>query len=253
MYSTQGKRKKRAKGEVKATKPFRPPRKASQSVIPGLLKQTGTEKKVLFVGTSDPTNALLALNATGTITCLNLIAVGSSMFNRVGRRIEMTSVRFCGFLQTISGITRATISPDLGRIMIIYDRQTNGAFPSITDILQDTDQAGTNTTESQTGINMNNRERFVTIMDIKLTVPQATATAGVLTNVFPNGGDQAWHFDEFRKLRGLTTHYKADSATAVIGDISTGALYLLSFSTNFAAGNELFAINFNVRLKYVDV
>lgn len=214
--------------------------------------QTKTEKKVLFTGTADPTNIVLPMNTTGVVVAINLIAVGSSMFNRVGRKIEMRSVRFVAKLEN-PGVTRATINPDMGRIMIVYDRQTNGAFPAIADILQDTDQAGTNTTEGMSGLNMDNRERFVTIMDKKIGLPQATMTAGVATNVFPNDSDIPVVIDEFRKLRGLTTHFKADSSPAVIGDVSTGGLYVVALSQIQAAGTEVWQYNFNVRLKYVDV
>jgi len=253
MYSGQGKRKKRVKGEgSKATKPFRqPPRRANtMGAIPGLLRTMGTEKKVLFTGVADPVNISMALNSTGAVSCLNLIQVGSSMFNRIGRKIEMKSVRLSGQITTLA-VTRATSTPDHARIMIIYDRQTNGAFPTVSDILQDTDQAGTNFTEAYSSLNMNNRERFVTIADCRITLPQVTNTAGVLTNVFPNANIPI-RVDEFRKLRGLTTHFKADSNPAVIGDISTGALYIISLAMT-ASGAENFGFYWNVRLKYEDV
>lgn len=251
---------KRTYGPKKTTartmKPFRQPRRGvrrtQSSVIPGLLRQTATEKKVLYTGTNDPVNATLALNTTGTVTAINLIQVGSSMFNRIGRKIEMRSIRISGQLFTAT-VTRATVVPDYARVLIIYDRQTNGAFPTVSDILQDTDQAGTNTTEAFSGLNMNNRERFVTIMDKRFTIPQATATAGVLTNVFPQNEMYPIKIDEFRRLRGLTTHYKADSNPAVIGDVSTGGLYAVSIAQTQAAGTELFSFQFNCRLKYVDV
>lgn len=250
MITVTGKRTRTPKKKTrKVTKPFRPPRRGStsSSVIPGLLYQTNNEKKVLYTAV-----AAVDLSSTGNINCLNLIRVGSSMFNRIGRKIEMRSIRIRANMITLP-VTRATATPSFGRMAVVYDRQTNGAFPSIADIFQDTDQAGANTDSALSGINMDNRERFVTIIQKNLVIPQATATAGVLTNVFPNASNVEVVFDEFRKLRGLTTHYKADSAPAVIGDISTGALYLIGDSTGPASGSELFGISANVRLKYVDV
>lgn len=251
MYSGVRKRKKAPPKTAKVTRPFIGPRRRPPPVIPGLLKQTGTEKKVLFIG-SQSLGTFLTMNTTAQIQCINLIQVGSSMFNRIGRKLEMRSLRLVADLNTLN-VTRATIQPDMGRIMIIYDRQTNGANPAIADFLQDTDQAGTNTTDALSGLNMNNRERFVTILDKKLSLPQATATAGVLTNVFPNDVGIPTQIDEFRKLRGLTTHYKADSNPAVIGDISTGALFIIALSAAQASGTELFNYSWNLRLKYVDL
>jgi len=217
-----------------------------------MLRQNNVEKKVLYVGTESAAT-YLALNTTGTIQCVNLIQVGSSMFNRIGRKIEMKSIRLVCDIETLN-VTRATITPDIGRIMVIYDRQTNGANPAQADFLQDTDQAGTNYTTAFSGLNMNNRERFVTLIDKKLSLPQGTATAGVLTNVFPNDGlSIPAQFDEFRKLRGLTTHYKADSNPAVIGDISTGGLFIVSLGFAQTAGTELYRYQWNVRLKYTDL
>lgn len=244
-----GKRKKKTKKTTKVTKPFRPPR-GSNTVIPGLLHQTQIEKKVIFFGTADAVNTVLALNSTGSIACINLIQIGSSMFNRIGRKLEMASLRLTGHINTLQ-VTRATTTVDYARVVIVYDRQTNGANPAITDILQDTEQNGTNTTTPFSGLNMNNRERFVTLVDHRFTLPQVTNTAGVLTNVFPQM-ELPVKIDAFRRLRGLTTHYKADSSPAVIGDISTGGLFIFSLA-NQAAGTEEFQFDWNVRLKYVDL
>lgn len=249
--TTYGKRARAKKGGVtkKVTRQFRPPRQ--RGVIPGLLYQTKSEKKVLYTGTLGGAGNL-AMNTTGSVIALNLVQVGSSMFNRIGRKIEMRSIRLVLDLNTLP-VTRATILPDLGRVMVIYDRQTNGANPVLADFLADTDQTGVNTTEAQSGLNMNNRERFVTIIDKKINLPQATNTAGVMTNVFPPGDVIPAWCDEFRRLKGLTTHYRADSNPAVIGDIATGGLFIIALSKSQAAGTELFNVSFNCRLKYVDV
>lgn len=244
MQKRRGPQKKAAK---KVTKPFRAPRARQQpSVIPGLLRQTGAEKKVMATNTGQ-----MVLNSTGSIIALNLIQVGSSMFNRIGRKIEMLSVRIV-FDINIPNATRAS-DIDLCKIAIVYDRQTNGAYPALADIFQDTDQTGANSTTPESGLNMNNRERFVTIMDIKKSMPSATNTAGVLTDVFPNGSSEWTMVDEFRKLRGLTTHYKADSNPAVIGDIATGALYLVTLGGLVAASENFVIANAVVRLKYTDL
>lgn len=247
-----GKRTRKTKKVTKkVTKPFRPPRRGSQGVIPGLLHQTNNEKKVVFFGAADVVNGYLFVNSTGSVVCINLIQVGSSMFNRIGRKIEMHSIRLMTNLINIAA-TRNTILCDYLRIIVVYDRQTNGALPTIGDIIQDTEQNATNTTTPFSGLNMNNRERFVTLIDHRITIPQANSTAGVLTNVFPNDVGLQVKTDEFRRLRGLTTHYKADSSPAVIGDISTGALFIVTLAAQ-PAGTELFALDWNVRLKYVDL
>jgi len=257
MQTTTGKRRRKGTTTVRTTtrmvKPFRPPRRAARrDVIPGLLRTRGEEKKVLLTSNTTNGSAGLAMNSTGTIQCLNFIQVGSSMFNRIGRRVEMKSIRFTMEWNVINAARVCDM--DYGRIIIVYDRQTNGAYPAITDVIQDTDQTGANTTTSLSGINMNNRDRFVVIMDKRIYLPQVTIAApGVLTAAFAIDSTRFIGIvDEFRKLFNLTTHYKADSNPAGIGDISTGALYVISLGTN-AAGADAWSVAWNARLKYVDV
>lgn len=251
MYSQAKKRPKKRTPKGRATKPFQAPGAQQKSVIPGMLKQTAVEKKVMLAGSADAINVPAAFNSTGLIACVNLIQVGSSMFNRIGRKIEMRSIRLRLDVVTLN-VTRQVISPDKARITVVYDRQTNGAFPTLNDIYLDTEQSGANTRTILSGLNMDNRERFVTLIDKSIVLPQATCTAGVLTNVYPDNGENVTQIDEFRKLNGLTTHFKADSNPAVIGDISTGALYFITYAS-IAAGSELFTAGWNCRLKYVDV
>lgn len=190
--------------------------------------------------------ALYNMNTTAVITPLNLIRAGSSFNNRLGRKLEMINVRVVGQVLPI----RTAVNNDYCRIMIIYDRQTNGALPAIADILQTTDQALANTTTSSSGANMNNRDRFLIIRDTRLQLPTLTDTAGVITN---NGlidpVSTTFNIDLFAKLPGLVTQYKADSAPAVIGDIASGGLYLVTFGAA-TAGTEGWAANLEVRLRY---
>lgn len=203
----------------------------------------------------------LVLNSTGTIIPLNLITAGSSFFNRVGRKIEMKSVEF-EFQPGV--LTLSIASPvDQGRILIVYDRQTNGAIPALADVIQDTDSAGTNTSNALAGLNLNNRDRFLIIMDKRIELPQVTNTAGVVTNVWPNsfggaedgdGGAGVGVVHAYRKLKGLVTHFKADSAPAAIGDIATGGLFVLTLGINAVTTGASFNIPYwKSRLRYVDV
>lgn len=233
----------------------------NRSSVPASLTAnlSSSELKALDVSlaTAAPGGAVLNFNSTGSIIPLNLVRVGSSFFNRIARRLEMKSLDISilpGSLQ----VTRSA-QEDLLRILVVYDRQTNGALPSISDILQDTEQSGTNTTVAYSGINLNNRDRFSIIMDKRIMLPGATATAGAITNPWPNSyggvtGDKVGigMIREYRKLKGLLTQYKADSSPAVIGDIATGGLYLITYST-YTAGSEIWAgVDWTCRLRYHD-
>lgn len=217
-----------------------------RAALPGALRSGRHELKSVDV----PTGVVLC-NTTAVITPLNLIRAGSSFNNRVGRKIEMISLRLVGQMVSV----RTTVAQDYNRIMLVYDRQTNGALPAIADILQATDQAGTNTTDSFTGINLNNRDRFVILRDEHLCMPTQTQAAGtVITN--PGGQidpvSTTFKLDWYVKLKGLVAQFKADSAPAVIGDISTGGLYLVTFGDN-VAGTEGWALETQTRLRYLDL
>lgn len=59
-----------------------------------------------------------------------------------------------------------------------------------------------------------------------------------------------WNIDMFIKMN-LETQYKADSSPAVIGDISTGGLFLLTLGATVAA-SEAYQFGGSFRLRYSD-
>ncbi|AUM61710.1 capsid [uncultured virus] len=221
---------------------------------PGVVLHQGVgETKALVVSsvTGAPGGVGLRLDTTGSVICLNLITAGSSFFNRIGRKIQMKTIRFTGFVQPVNATQY--LYGDMARILLVYDRQPNGALPPITAILEDTEQNGTNTTNCLSGVNLNNKERFLVIMDKRIFLGATTDTAGVLSNVWPNSfdcGKNSIMIDEFRKLADQPTHFGADSTPAVIGDITTGALLLIS--TGISVGSNFAIQNWNARLRFKD-
>lgn len=211
--------------------------------LPATLRALGGEIKALDL----PVNTF-TLNSTGQVTSLNLIRVGSTFCNRIGRRIEMKNIRMSGIIQSL----RTVAAEDYARILLVYDRQTNGAVPSLSDILQTTDQATANTTTSFSGMNLNNRDRFKILRDMRFYLPPITDTAGVITNAGPpDPMSKTYMVEAFVKLGGLLTQYKADSAPAVIGDIATGGLFLVTAGFQ-ASGAEGYNTNLEFRLRFND-
>lgn len=217
----------------------------SKRNLPGNLQGARYEVKTL-----DLPAQTVTINSTATVTPLNLIRAGSSFFNRIGRKICIKSVRINGQIKTTG---TAVVTNEYDRILLVYDRQTNGALPSINDILQTTDQAGTNTTGAFSGFNMNNTDRFVILRDIRFAVP--LGTTGALTNNVAGALDYTTNksnIDMYVKTGNLETHYKADSSPAVVGDISTGGLFLVTLGSN-AAGAEAYSLIFESRIRYKDI
>lgn len=238
---------KRKFGETKfVAKRARPTSKRSFNrlvSLPGGVSSTSSEMKAL-----DLPVAVYPLNATGAVTPLNLIRTGTSFMNRIGRKIQMKSLRVNGRID----ILRTVADEDYVRVLLIYDRQTNGTAPAITDILQTTDQAAANTTTAFSGANLNNRDRFVILRDQHIYLPSLTSTAGVITNVsFVDQVSKQALFDWYVKLPNYVTQYKADSSPAVIGDVATGGLFLVTFGAQ-TAGQEGYQIALESRLRYLD-
>lgn len=212
--------------------------------MPGVLRSNSGEVKALDVPFTTYT-----LNTAMQITALNLIRTGSTFCNRIGRRIEMKNLRISGMVIPL----RTQAVHDYCRIIVVYDRQTNGALPAQADILQTTDQAAANTSGAFSGLNLNNRDRFVTLMDDRFQLPALTLTAGqVTTPGFQDQTKESFFVERFIKLKGLLTQYKADSSPAVIGDIATGGLYLCTIGLANAAGAEGYSVDIETRLRFRD-
>jgi len=82
------------------------------------------------LNTIDVNSASYVADTTGTVTLLNGVATGDDFTDRTGRKIVMKSIYIRGlvkFIDTSSG-------PTLCRLIIIYDNQTNGAAPVMTDM-----------------------------------------------------------------------------------------------------------------------
>lgn len=190
------------------------------------------------------------ISTTATFDLLNGIQEGSSFYNRIGRRVQMRSIHITGnliFSGNGSGV------PEYLRVMLIYDRQPNGAAPVISDVLTDYDSQGATTTNSFSKMNMNNVERFAILRDQRIQIAEnntGSAIAGAPASIL-NYSTQG-NINMFVKLAGLETHFKASSNPAVIGDVATGALWLVTFGS-IAVANAGIDIQYQSRLRYIDV
>jgi len=207
---------------------------------PGVLSSHAPELKSI-----DLADTTVPCTTAGTLVCLNLVVAGSSFFNRIGRKIEMKSVQLRAKFNPTG---TANPEPQYSRVMIVYDRQTNGAVPSLSDIIQSTTFDGTNSTSAFSGQNLNNRDRFVVVHDRRVVLPPVVAGGAGIQPFLSE-----FYQDFYRKLPNLVCQYKADSSpTPVIGDIATGALWLVVLS-ELAAGVDTWDFEFSTRVRYVDL
>lgn len=238
----------------KATKRFKKTPKAIPALLYAPRRSGSTEVKCVDIApvSQNFTNA-------GVFSVINIPVEGAGFFQRIGRRIRMKSVHIRGVLELNGNNGAAITNPQAGRIMVVYDRQANGALPALADLIQSVTPAGATSTTSLDGINMNNRDRFYVLMDDQIVLPPvgingASSASNVLTFVNPNdtacdGYQGRLNVNRYIKLKGLETHYKASAGA--IGDIATGSLFMFTFSNDTNA-NPAYNIIWSARLKFYD-
>lgn len=190
-------------------------------------KNNNGELKYLDTGIS------AGMNSTGSVTALNLLAVGDDNTTRDGRQITAKSVHIQGFIQPED----QTVNSQLVRWLLVWDSQPNSStIAAIGDILV--------TATSISHTNLNNRERFTILRDQRFAV-------GFVSNVATQAyavGPGVHVVNEFVPLKELKTTYSG--TTAVIGAIATGALLLVLVGTE--AGGTAATFNGQARLRFFD-
>lgn len=199
-----------------SSKPLAPPRTGG---FWGVSQRPIMEKKYLDV--QDTTDVTL----NGAVVPLNLIAAGTDFNQRIGRRIRIKSWQ-CRFYANLENSSSAAAL----RIMLVYDKQTNGSTPALTDIIDPT------TTPSNFFgmINLNNRDRFVMLMDKVFALD--------------NGRGYTMVFKKFKKLNHDTVY---SATTAAIGSVATGGLFWVTVG-NQTAGAADIDMNSAHRIRFID-
>ena len=93
----------------------------------GLNRRGVMSKESGFV---DLAAATYACNSTGSITLIATVAQGTSVNQRVGKKIQWKSMQIRGTVQA-----NATTVSNNSAWLIVYDRRPTGSLPAITDVL----------------------------------------------------------------------------------------------------------------------
>lgn len=194
--------------------------------------------------------ASTVLTAAAQYTCLNLIQTGAGFYNRLGNRIILKSLEIKLALEP-SNVVNQGYDATWVRILFVYDRQTNGANPGASDVLQDTLQDGTNVATAYSGINLGNSRRFTVIRDYQIECPDFTTDANgfATASVIDQQNFKTKIHDFSTKVKGMVTMYKAASNPAVVGDIATGGLFMM---TCIAGAANSWSIEGKMRLRFDD-
>lgn len=231
------------RGASRGRKPRRV--KARRGAGPAVLRHSAAEVKSVDLNDAGSAPYTTAINSTAAVILLNGMVPGSNLQNRLGRKIAMKSVRLLG---NIIWNGNGAVNYDFFRLMIVYDRQPNGALPALSDILQTVDPAGNTSSTVWDHVNLSNRDRFQILRNRMYSVNShggsSTFVAGAIT-------DGRWQVDEFVRLKDLETHFNTGVA-GTVADMTTGALLLVLVGATAAANNQA-DLNWTSRVRFTDL
>lgn len=216
------------------------------------IRKAAGEKKGVDIIIGDGTTVPADVIDSDQFFVPNLIAPGSGSMNRVGRKIFCKSLRVFGTV-TLRQSFEATTGDFYGntfRMMVVWDKQPSGALPIFSDIFAATPQSGTDASTTMSLPRYDNMSRFQVLRDVRISA-DALSPSNLGTT---NETQREYSFDEYIKLGNRQTVYGADNATAVIGDISSGGLYVIFRARLETGGTNTWFVNTGsmARLRYSD-
>jgi len=185
---------------------------------------------------ADIASAAYVADTTGSVTLLAVPILGSDMTNRIGRKIRLKSVYLRGTLQRESYAVGDHPATNC-RLILVHDKQPNGAAPAITDILT--------ASTSVAHLNLNNRDRFAILKD-KIWSLDPFYLNQTANNQYSGMGRTVAPIKIFKKL-DLEVIFNATNG-GTIADINSGALLLVTIGSTADGGS----FTLSTRVRYVD-
>jgi len=207
------------------------------------------EKKFLDVS-SDNATLVVPPVTSAEFAILNAMLTGPGFFNRIGSKVTMKSLHI-----KINIAPRIPVDAPGGnnqtcRWLLVYDRQTNGAYPTISTLLADYQADGTNNTVVLSGMNPTQtgrfiilREHFVKFFNVKNDADLTAAGQSMMEQ------DGQWFVNWFVKLKDLEAIYMANASNET--EVSNGGLYIVCLS-DVTTSNQSCAIwTYKSRLRFI--
>ncbi len=182
----------------------------------------------------DLDDQVVAMGSQVEVTSLNVIAQGTTESQRIGRRVVIKQIHYRYNISLPATATAADTS-DVIRIMIVIDKQCNGAAADDLDILESADYQSFN--------NLSNKKRFTVLFDRTYAV-KCHAGAGNGTNDGFVNDMQAY---EWHKDCNIVIEYDNSATTGVITSQRSNNLLWLTASRVGKGGT-----NGKVRLRFHD-
>jgi len=174
-------------------------------------------REVKFIDVQPPNTT--QPGTAGSITLLTTITQGVNISERVGDAVRLRSIQF----NFVFGINAAITEYDYMSYMFVYDNQTTGSTPAVTDLITNANPLAF---------------KALTTMGRWTVLRKDTICMSI-------NGPQSVHVNGFIPLNNKITRFSSATSTAV----SKGAVYLMFLGAN---NTNKSAINAAVRLAYTD-
>lgn len=153
----------------------------------------------------------------GVITLINGIVQGNTAQTMIGRKAVMKSVQIRCAAQGKPQLIAAVNTFGEYRMIVVYDKEPNGALPAVTDVLTNA--------QPNNPLQLANSDRFTVLLDEYYNLGAGSTTA---TQAFYVGAGNCT-IDRYRKI-SLDMLGPATSATTGAG-IETGSIFVLEISS----------------------
>ncbi len=189
------------------------------------------ELKFLDVDVDD---AVVAVNGTVISGSLPTIAQGVTENTRIGRKCTIASINW-RYTYSI-GVTASMQNGETVRLMLVLDKQCNGAAAGLADIFE--------TDHYQSFNNLANKGRFRTLMDRTIDInPQAAGGNGTANDTA--GVNVSGSF--FTKCK-IPIEYDTSVSTGDVGSIRSNNLLVIGFGKT----GGICVFDSKVRLRFTD-
>lgn len=240
-------------------------------IVPSALRQGARNvKKGMDTAIAGQTSDSNMSSNTG-IYVLNMLVAGTGSWNRIGRIIDMKSIRLRLKLSCAWDLSPyESGNPDVAtppnfldsrscRLVLVYDRQPNGTLPLKSDIFQYKTAMGQETGDWNAMLAFDNMERFTILRDETFTfeappinqIYQFDTNGQQIQTGYPKVNIERT-VDIYQRLNHRT-NYKAESSNPSYADISSGALYLINMcEPDVSSDSPDIVVTGVARLRYLD-
>ncbi len=204
---------------------------------PGLF--TGSELKFSDTETNDDAFAgSWATMQDATMLCVSAVAQGDGESNRDGRMYTIESLHLKGQIKLpVSESAAAPPSPFLARVVVVWDKRTNGVALTPTDVMD----AG-QTDDLLSFRNLQQTTRFRVLWDKTFVVRPPVMNEGAI-NLFARGGVTIPFKKSFNFKTPIVVH--CSGTTAVVGSIVDNSISVIGIAEKTAA-----TLSFQARTRF---